>query len=250
MIKTIIIDDEAKLREVLRIKLEQCCPEIDILDLAHNAEDAYNKIKLHEPQLIFLDINMPGETGFELLNRFQKINFEIIFATGYNEYALDALKVSAVDYVLKPIKNEDLIAAVNKAVIRIKDREKIEKYDVLKHNINNLGNQSAKVAIPGSSSIDFVTISEIIRCEGWNKYTKIHLKDQNVIVSSYNIGVFKDMFKPYDFYSTHKSHIVNKRYIKKYIKEGSLIMIDNSEVPLARRRKEEFTEHILKTLKL
>jgi len=249
MIKTLIIDDEAKLRDVLKMKLERCCPEVEVVGLAMNAGDAYNKIIDKKPQLVFLDINMPGETGFELLNRFDKINFEIIFATGYNEYALDALKVSAVDYVLKPIKNEDLINAVNKAIIRIQDRQKIEKYDVLKHNINNLGDQAAKVAIPGSNFIDFITISDIVRCEGWNKYTKIHTKDQNVIVSSYNIGVFKDMFEPYDFYSTHKSHIVNKNYIKKYLKEGIIIMMDDSEVPLARRRKEEFTEKILKSLK-
>jgi len=249
MIKTLIIDDEAKLRDVLKMKLERCCPEVEVVGLAMNAGDAYNKIIDKKPQLVFLDINMPGETGFELLNRFDKINFEIIFATGYNEYALDALKVSAVDYVLKPIKNEDLINAVNKAIIRIQDRQKIEKYDVLKHNINNLRDQAAKVAIPGSNFIDFIAISDIVRCEGWNKYTKIHTIDQNVIVSSYNIGVFKDMFEPYDFYSTHKSHTVNKNYIKKYLKEGIIIMMDDSEVPLARRRKEEFTEKILKSLK-
>jgi len=242
----LIIDDEPKLREVLNIKLNQFCPEIKVLDTAKDVEDAHSKINLLQPQLIFLDISMPGESGFDLLDKIDNINFEIIFVTGYNEYALDALKVSAVDYVLKPVKTEDLKVAVKKATDRIDNKSKVEKYEVLKHNLHHIGDQSTKITIPGTNAYEFVEISEIIRCEGWQKYSRIHLKSGAVIVSSYNIGVFKEMLESYDFFSTHKSHLINKKHISKYQKDGTLVMSDGSQVPVARRRKEDFMSQVVK----
>lgn len=248
MYTALIIDDEAKLREVLNIKLNNFCPDIKVLAQANNVEDAYAKINSLKPQLIFLDISMPIESGFDLINKFDSINFEIIFVTGFNEYALDALKVSAVDYILKPVQTESLIKAVNKAKSRIDERSKIAKYEVLKHNLHHIGDQSTKIAIPGSQAYEFVKIENIIRCEGWQKYTKIHLKSGDVIVSSYNIGVFRDMLESYDFFSTHKSHLINKNHIARYLKDGTVIMSDTSTAPVARRKKEEFMEQVVKYL--
>ncbi len=249
-INALIIDDESKLREVLRIKLQQYCPEIDVIDTASNAPEAFEKITNLQPKLIFLDISMPGESGFDLLDRFEKINFEIIFVTGFNDYALDALKVSAIDYLLKPVITEDLVKAVEKAKERINEREKIELYHILKHNLNHLGDQDTKIAIPGANSYDFVEINKIVRCEGWQKYTRIYLLDGSCIVSSYNLGVFKDMLENYDFYCTHKSHLINKKYISRYLKEGTVVMSDAANVPVARRKKEEFVEKVLKNIML
>jgi len=248
MYQALIIDDEQKLREVLNIKLNQFCPEIKVLDQANNVEDAFSKIIMLQPDLIFLDISMPIETGFDLINKFDEINFEIIFVTGFNEYALDALKVSAVDYILKPVQTASLIKAVNKAKSRIDERSKIAKYEVLKHNLNHIGDQNTKIAIPGSNAYEFVKIENIIRCEGWQKYTKIHLASGDVIVSSYNLGVFRDMLQNYDFFSTHKSHLVNKNHITRYLKDGTVIMSDGSNAPVARRKKEEFMENVVKYL--
>lgn len=242
----LIIDDEPKLREVLQIKLTQFCPQIEVLDMATNAEEAFAKIRQLRPQLIFLDIAMPGESGFDLLDKFEVIDFEIIFVTGYNEYALDALKVSAVDYVLKPVKTEDLQAAVHKAKERIDSRSKLEKYEVLKHNLHHIGDQNSKITIPGSNAYEFVTVSEIVRCEGWQKYTKIYLRTGDVIVSSYNIGMFREMLEGYDFFSTHKSHLINKKLIKRYLKDGTVVMVDDAQVPVSRRRKEEFMSKVVK----
>jgi len=244
----IIIDDEPKLREVLNIKLSQYCPDIEVICMAKDVKEAYTKIIEHKPQLIFLDIAMPGESGFDLLERFETFDFEIIFVTGYNEYALDALKVSAVDYVLKPVKTEDLKTAVHKATTRIDSRIKIEKYEVLRHNLNHIGDQNTKITIPGTSAYEFVKISEIIRCEGWQKYTKIYLKNGDVIVSSYNIGVFKEMLLSYEFFSTHKSHLVNTTQINRYLEDGTIIMSNGDSVPVARRRKEEFMKNVVKYL--
>lgn len=248
MINALIIDDEQKLREVLKIKLGQFCKDVNILGQGVNAQDGYDKIIKLKPDLVFLDIAMPGETGFDMIERFDKIDFEIIFVTGFNEYALDALKVSAVDYILKPVQTESLINAVEKAKSRIEDRSKIAKYEVLKHNLNHIGDQNTKIAIPGSNAYEFVKIEEIIRCEGWQKYTKIHLKDGSVIVSSYNLGVFRDMLESYDFFSTHKSHLVNKAHIKRYLKDGTIILSDGSNAPVARRRKDDFMEQVVKYL--
>jgi len=244
--KAVIIDDEAKLREVMDIKLSQHCPEIEIVGKISNAEDGYKCILEHQPDLVFLDISMPGESGFDMLKRFDTIDFEIIFATGFSEYALDALKVSAVDYLLKPINTEDLIVGVQRAIDRIQERKKIKRYDLLKHNIQHVGDQKTKIAIAGAEAYQFVKVEDIIRCEGWQKYTKIHLQNGSVIVSSYNIGVYKDMLTSYGFFSSHKSHLINNNNIVKYNKEGVVEMSDGSTVPIARRRKDEFIAAFIK----
>lgn len=241
--KVLIIDDEPKLSKVLKIKLERYCSGIEVVGEALNITEGYKKIKTLAPQLVFLDISMPGGSGFDLLDKFDAVDFQIIFVTGFNDFVLDAMKVSAIDYLLKPVATEELKIAVQKAKERIDEKEKAEQYHLLKHNLNYLGNQKAKIAIPGSNS--FVEIKNIIRCQGWQKYTHIHLTDGSCILSSYNIGVFKDMLKTYNFYSTHKSHLINQKLITKYLKEGVVVMSDGSQVPVSRRKKEEFLEQIL-----
>lgn len=245
----ILIDDESKLRKVLQIKLERHCPEIDIVDTAANADEAMIKINEHHPNLIFLDISMPGASGFDLLERFDVIDFEVIFVTGFDSYVLDALKVSAVDYLLKPVVTEDLILAVEKAKIRIVNREKIETYDVLRHNLNHIGDQDSKVAIPGTNAYDFVQIKDIVRCEGWQKYTKIYTRSGDCLTSSYNIGVFKEMLGNYSFFSIHKSHFINTELITRYLMDGTVVMIDGSKVPVSRRRREAFVNEVVKGVK-
>lgn len=242
----IIVDDEPKLREVMDIKLKQHCPEITLVGKASNAQEAFDLITEKSPDIVFLDIAMPGESGFDLIEKFEQIDFQLIFATGFNEYALDALKLSAVDYILKPINTEDLINAVQKAIENLSTKEKVEHYEVLKHNVKNLGKQNTKIALASTDAYDFIKVSQIIRCEGWQKYTKIHIADSKTIISSYNIGVYKDMLSNYGFYSCHKSHLINENLIQRYLKEGLIVMSDGSEVPVSRRKKEEFLEKVTK----
>lgn len=245
MYKALITDDEYKLREVLKFKLNEHCPQIEIIGEAENITQAQEIISKNKIDILFLDISMPGGTGFDLISKIENIDFEIIFVTGHQEYAIDALKVSAVDYLLKPVRTEDLIDAVNRATQKLNMSQKIQKFETLRHNINFLGDQKTRIAIPGNDAYDFIQISEIIRCEGWNKYTKIFIKDEKTIVSSYNIGVFKEMLESYGFYSCHKSHLVNKSHIIKYLKEGIIIMSDHSQAPLARRRKDHFISAVM-----
>ena len=247
-LKTVLIDDEEKIREVLAIKLKKHCPNVEVISKVGNVPDAYQVIMEQKPDLIFLDIQMPGESGFDLLSKFERIDFQIIFATGFNEYALDALKVSAVDYLLKPLRNSDLVEAVAKALERINTSEKLKDYELLKHNLNNIGSQKTRVAIPNSGSYQFVEVETIVRCEGWQRYTKIHLLDGKVIVSSYNIGVYKDMLASYGFYSCHKSHLINQTHIVKYHSDNTVQLTDESTVPISRRKKDEFFEKFVKNI--
>ena len=244
--KTIIVDDEYKLREVMAMELDEACPELDIIGSVGNIDDAYELIKKQNPQIVFLDIAMPGGSGFDLLLRFEQIDFEVIFATGFNDYAIDALKVSAVDYLLKPIRTTELQAAVEKAKVRIQDRQKIERYHHLLHNINHIGEQATKIALPGLEAYQYVTIHDIIRCEGWDRYTRIHLKDGTILVSSYSIGIFKNMLESYDFYAVHRSHLINTQWMDNYRKEGIAILLDGTEIPVSRRRREDFLRKVLK----
>ncbi len=249
-LKAIIVDDEPKLRTVLEIKLKEKCPDIELVGMAGNVPEGFELINQHKPDLIFLDIAMPGESGFDLISKFDKIDFDIIFVTGFNEYAIDALRVSAIDYLLKPVRTSDLVEAVEKAVKRKEERVIMSRYDVLQHNLNHLGDQKSKIAIPGAQSYEFITVEEIIRCEGWQKYTRIFLKNGTTIVSSYNLGVYRKILKTYDFYDCHKSHLINRTHIKRYLREGTVVMSDDSNVPVSRRKKEEFVEQVIKNMNI
>lgn len=243
--KAVIIDDESKLRKVLEFKIKKLYSNIDIVGEAGNVNEAIDIIDMYTPDIIFLDIAMPGGSGFDLLDNYDHIDFEIIFVTGFNEYAIDALKLSATDYVLKPIRDEELQAAIDKAILKIDKDEKLKQYDVLRHNLLSSNRQEEKIAIPNNSDYFFVFIKDIIRCEGWQKYSKIFLTDGTNIVSSYNIGVYKELLESYGFISCHKSHLINRMHIKKYSKEGTVDMVDDSQVPVSRRKKDEFLQLLL-----
>lgn len=247
---TIIVEDEAKLREVLAVKIKKFCPDLKIVGKVESAKQAYASIAYYKPEIVFLDIKMPGESGFELLNMFDKINFEIIFTTGYNEFALDALKVNAVDYLLKPINTVDLVSAVNKAIKRVKDKEKVLLFDHMKQKMEAEGDMEDKITIAGNHAYEFIKVGDIIRCMGWEKYTKVFLTNGESVTSSYNIGFFRTMLKPYNFYSPHRSHIINQYMISKYLKEGTIIMVDNAEIPVAKRKRDEFHSLFIKLSEL
>lgn len=246
--QAIIIDDEPKLQKVLQIKLEKFCPEIKISGFANEVKEAYKLIKSLKPQIIFLDISMPEETGFHLLEYFDSFDFEIIFVTGFSEYAIQALRLCAVDYLLKPVRTKLLVQAVNKAIENIEKRNEIERYKVLKSNLVDFGNSNNKIAIPGIDNYTFVKVNNIIHCEGWENYTKIHMENGDVLTSSYNIGVFKETLSHYKFYCCHKSHLINVNKIKSYNKEGTIVMSNKNAVPVSRRRKDEFVKLFVKSV--
>lgn len=249
-IKAVIVDDELKSTAVLNVKISKYLPGVEVVGTATNINSAYTLITEHNPEIVFLDITMPGESGFDLLEKYDKVPFETIFVTGHSEYALDALKVSAADYLLKPVIPEELKNAYHKVKNKIDKAIRTNQYELLKFNLNNIGDQNSKVVIPGTGVFDFVYVKDIIRCEGDQKYTNIYLSGRKKIVSSYNIGSYKELLSNYSFFMTHKSHLINTYHIKSYLVEGSVVMSDDSQAPVSRRRKDIFIEKILKGNKI
>ncbi|MBR9920339.1 MAG: response regulator transcription factor [Bacteroidetes bacterium] len=243
-IKALIVDDEPKLAEVLALKITDHLPQVELVGRAANVEEAYKLIKEQKPDVVFLDISMPGGSGFNLLDRFEEPDFKTIFVTGHSEYAIDAFRVSAVDYLLKPVRTRELVEAVEK--YEQQSSEAFQDLNLLKHNLDHSGNQESKIAIPGAQAYEFVFIREIIRLEGIQKYTQFYLSDGRKILSSYNIGTFKPMLESFGFFCPHKSHLINIRHIKRYLTEGTIRMEDDSAVPVSRRKREEFITEVLK----
>ena len=242
--KTILIDDEDHIRKTLKHKINICCPEIEIIAEANSAQQGYELINELHPDLVFLDISMPKETGFDLLKRLDTIDFEIIFATGFDNFAINAIEFCAIGYLTKPIELDKLKAAVANAKKRIHQKKQNKQVTQLIHNLSNPGNQQNKICIPCMNDLKFITISNIIRCEGINKMTRIIIQGQKDLISSYNIGNYHKMLEPYGFFVTHKSHLVNLSFIKKYQKDGMIILEDGSSVPIARRRRKQFLDSI------
>ncbi len=253
MITALIVDDEHKVQEVLRMKLEQYCPNVDVLASAFNIEEAYELIEKFIPQLVFLDVSMPGGTGFDLLAKYNNNPpFQVIFITGHDEFALQAFKVNAIDYLLKPLDTDDLVNAVNK--IRIDSMYPLQtltdtddtKFDAAQELLNgNSISQNDRLVIPAdNSSYEFVLIKDVCRCEGWQKYTKIFLLEGKMIVSSQSIGYFVEILESFNFFLSHRSHLVNVNHIKRYRTDGTIEMTNGDMVPLSRRRKQDFKRYI------
>lgn len=245
MIKAVIIDDEKKAAEVLAHKIHELDNSINVLAKINDAEDAIEYMNNHTIDLVFLDIEMPMKSGFDILKELNQLNFEIIFVTGYQNYAIQAIKFSAIGYILKPVDEDDLLAAIKHAKTKISEKKSNERN---RHLLDNLilNNKDKKIGIPTMYGLEFVKLSSITRCEGLQKCTKVVIDGKDNIVSSYNIGEFIKLLGPYDFFATHKSHLINMSKIRTYMKEGTIHMEDDSVVPLARRRKQLFMEMLEK----
>lgn len=235
----IIIDDELNNIENLQNIIIKYCNEIIVLDTATNADSAYEKIISLQPDLIFLDIQMPGKSGFELLKMFSEINFEIIFITAYDKYGIQAIKFSALDYLLKPIVVDDLKTAVEKAQKRIARKNQNLSIENLLEFIKRGQNESPKIALPTSNEISYVKTDEIIRCEAYDNYTYFFLNDGSKILVSKPLKEFSEILLPFNFLRTHQSHLVNIQFIKSYLKEdgGKLLMKDLTKIPISRQKR-------------
>ena len=240
-IKTILIDDEPKALAILKNKIERFCPNLNIIAETQSPEEAIVLIKEKQPQLIFLDISMPKFNGFDVLKRFENPDFEIIFATAYDNYAIEAIKHCAIGYLEKPIDNKELIAAVSHATKNIEDKTALQKNRTL---IENLGVQTLhnkKLVIPTTQGLEFVKVENIIHCEGVDGYTKLHFTDsKKSVLSSLSIGHFRQILEQREFYLIHKSHLINLQHINKYLNEGYVVMSDGQSLPVSRNRRQDF----------
>ena len=244
MIRVVLVDDEEYPRLLLKELLEESLPEIEIIGDADNADDAYEMIENEEPDLVFLDIAMPEKTGFDLLQMFDHPDFEVIFVTGYDQYALDAFNHFAIGYLLKPIDSSMLTEVVLNAKKRIESKKSNANIQELLQHLSSSTRKTNRIGIPTMEGLEFVEMNEIIRCEGDQKYTKVYLTNRTNILSSYNIGEFRRILEHHNFFQCHKSHLVNLNHVRKYNKEGTLHMSDDSSVPVSKRKKIEFLNQL------
>lgn len=246
VLKTIIVDDESGCREVLNNLLSKFCPNVEIVSKAASASAAYEAILQHKPDLVFLDIEMPQGNSFDLLERFSEIDFDIIFTTAYDHYAIKAIKFSAIDYLLKPVDPDDLKQAVGRLLNKKENQQLLQdKFKTLLDNIKP-GNKPKKVAIADGEGLIFVNIKEIIRCDSDGNYTYIILENGKKMMASRTLGEYEEMFAGENFFRVHRSHLINMDHIKKYIKGegGYVILSDNSQAEVSRRKKIEFLEKL------
>lgn len=245
MIKTVVVDDEKKGRELLVKVLHNYCSGIEVVGQAETANQAYEVITSKKPDLVFLDIEMPNGTGFDLLKMFPKVGFNIVFTTAYDHYAIKAIKYSAIDYLLKPIDIDELQEAVAKVQDKANEEanNQHQNIDILLSALTN-SNQVKKIAIPDQEGVAIVEISDIVRCQADSNYTLIFLKDGRKIVSTKTLKEYNNLLDERTFMRVHNSFLINVDHIKKYIKGdgGQVVMSDDSIVEVSRRRKNDLLE--------
>ncbi|MDH5366663.1 MAG: LytTR family DNA-binding domain-containing protein [Cyclobacteriaceae bacterium] len=246
MVNAVVVDDEKKGRNLLTNVLSKYCPEIKVINEAENIQEAYEVINKTNPNLVFLDIEMPNGNGFDLLKMFDRINFDVIFTTAYAHYAIKAIKHSALDYLLKPIDIDDLQLAVCKVVKKKKSPSNIE--DSISVLLSSLNDQKSakKIAIPDLDGITLVKIKNIVKCQSSSNYTIIYMEDGTKITSTRTLKEYDQLFEDMPFMRVHNSNLINLHHIKRFVKGegGYVVMSDNSEVEVSRRRKAYLLETI------
>lgn len=247
MLKVIIIDDEFKSRELLKVMLMEYCQGIELVGMAEDVKSGLELLSKNPPDLLFLDVELKQETGFDLLSHIHPLNFEIIFITAHSHYAIKAIKFSAIDYLLKPINPEELKIAVEKAVERRAETTLKSKIDILFNNLSAHPKQQ-KIALPTPEGLIFAPVEDIIFCEADGPYTTIYLKSAGKIIVSKNLKEYEILLAEYNFLRVHNSFLINLNEIKRYIKGegGYVIMSNDKKVDIAKRKKELFLSRITK----
>ncbi len=239
MITATIVDDEPYCCETLATLLERYCPEIKIIDICHSAADALQSIHEQKPHILFLDIEMPHMNGFELLEKLSEINFELIFTTSYDQYAIKAIRFSALDYLLKPIDREELQKAVQKVMSQMQHPIP-QQIEILLQKLNHPTIPVNKIAIPTMEGLQMIFVDSIISCGADSNYTILLLKNKQKITASRTLKEIEEMLEDYSFARVHHSYVVNLNEVDRYIRGegGYLLMSDGTNVDVSRSRKE------------
>ena len=246
MLKAVIIDDEPNAREKMQLLLEKYCRDVTVVASAADAAAGAAAIEQQQPDLVFLDIEMPVLSGFDMLKQLPLINFEIIFTTAHDHYAIKAIKFSALDYLLKPIDLDQLQEAVKKAIDRRKEKNSARQYQTLRENLGKEQASMDQMAIPSQTGMIFIKVQDILHCEADSNYTRIFLSNGQKIVSSRTLKEYEDLLDEQGFIRIHHSHLVNKNHIAEYIKGegGQVRMKDGTTLTVSRRKKEEVLERL------
>ena len=246
--KAILIDDEISNLENLQALLKKHCPQVTIMASAQNVVDAVGAIEKHLPHLVFLDIQMGEQTGFDVLALLPQRNFEVIFVTAYDQYGIQAVKFAALDYLLKPIDIEELISAVNKAEQKLAAQTQTAQLDFLLQQLKKQETSGSKIALPMQSEIRYIPLTEIKRCEADNTYTFFFLANGEKILVSKSLKEYADLLKPNGFLRTHQSHLVNPGFVKSWLKEdgGILLLTSGEKIPISKPNKEAVKQALQK----
>jgi len=250
--KAILVDDELDGILTLQKMLKIHCPEIEVVATCSTALAAASEIMLHNPELVFLDIQMPGKTGLELLAELPQKNFEVIFVTAYNEFMLQALQFSAVDYLLKPVDEDRLIEAVDRAQKKLAAGQREIQSHTLLHNIQKAGSPlEMRLCLPTFKGFIILKLEEVIYCEAERSYSVFHLEDGRTITVSKPLAEYETLLKDGGFFRVHKSFLVNLIHVREYLRgEGGFVIMSNkAEIEVSRRKKEIFLEKVKQVFK-
>jgi two-component system LytT family response regulator len=240
-LKTIIVDDNYNSLQNLQQKVAEFCPDLRVVATSQSPEEAIALIRQHSPELLFLDIEMPRMNGFRMLDELEHYDFDIVFTTAYNHYAIDAIRISAFDYLTKPIAIKDLQHTVER-LIKAHELQTKQKFELLRQSFATSKSQEERIAVPTGDGLEFLPIKNILRLESNSNYSKIFLVDGRHMVVTRLLKDFESLLEPYQFYRIHHSHLVNLKYIQKYIRGdgGQVVMQNGDTIDVARRKKEEF----------
>jgi two-component system, LytTR family, response regulator len=247
MIKAIIIDDEQHCIDRLKNLLEsEYANSIQLLGEFDSVPKGYNAVKELSPELIFLDVQIHDKTGFDLLREIGKVDFEVIFTTAYDKFAVQAFKFSALDYLLKPVDSDDLKMAMDKFFSKTQKDSSINRLDNLLLNLKSGSGLPQRIIVPTTGGFEIFETAEIVRCESDINYTTIYLKDKQKLVVARTLKEFEEMLSAFNFFRIHNSHLVNLAYIKSYNKGkgGSVVLNDGTVIEVSTRRKEDFLKKL------
>jgi len=252
MIKAIIVDDEKLSRNTLKKLLEIYCPDVEVIAECDNAASATIQVMQIQPELVFLDVAMPGKNGIDFLKELDDIKFEVIFVTAHDKYILQAIRLAAVDYLQKPVDGQQLITAVSNAAKRIIQKSANYQVKTLLHNMQpKINQQEMQLCIPSLKGFQVVQVSDVIFCEAENTYTYIHFKDNKKTLASRPLMDYELLLEDSLFFRIHKSTLVNMRHIKEYQKgEGGFVTMTNGkQLEVSRRKKESFVTKMKEVFK-
>ena len=240
-IRAILIDDELACTETLAIELGAYCPDVEVIAKCNSPQEGIKLIENLKPDLVFLDIEMPWMNGFELLEKLDNIDFSVIFVTAYDQFAIKAFRVSAIDYLLKPIDKKELIEAIEKVKRLHPNTDTNEQLQFLLENIKRQSDPLPNIALPTMEGLDFVAVKDIVYCESDNNYTKVIKAESKPLLLSKPLKEIEQMLSEYSFLRVHQSYLINLTHINKYIKGagGYVIMSNGDNVTVSRAKKEE-----------
>jgi len=245
MLKAIIVDDEPYCCETIATLLQES-RDVEIVSVCHNAADALIAIRKYSPDIVFLDVEMPKMNGFEMLEQLPQVNFEIIFTTSYDQYALKAIRFSAIDYLLKPVDEEELRSAIQK-VIQRSQKPITQQLEILLQKIHQPSTPINKIAMPTMEGLQMIPVDSIISCESDSNYTILQLKNSKKLIVSRTLKEIEELLEEHSFVRVHRCYLANMNEVEKYVKGegGYLVMSDGTTIDVARNKKEVLLKKLL-----